>query len=336
MKRIFSGLLFSILVFVIHCNAYCQTSNKSQPRRFEFTHSKMGTLFRVITYTEDEEVARSAALKAFDRIDELNQVFSDYIPDSECMKLSRKSGSGEYEEVSDLMFLILKQSRIWSERTEGAFDVTVGALSQLWRRAIRKEKIPDPKEIEKALSGVGYGNIWIVEDSQSVLLEKPGIYLDFGGIVKGFAVDEVYEIFEKHGLPSTLVDGGGDIFAGSAPPGKEGWKVMIRNQNNKEQYIIIQNQAVATSGDLYRFIEIKGERYSHIINPKTGYGINIPRTVTVCAEDAISADIMASALSVSGPGGFAMMDGFEMKAIIIQEIDGKLQKWERGKLEILD
>ncbi|MFC2124461.1 FAD:protein FMN transferase [Bacteroidota bacterium] len=335
MKRYLSILICFLLSVSIN-SVYPQTDITGQEKRYEFTHSKMGSLFRVITYSNDEEIAVEAALEAFNRIDVLNQVFSDYIPDSECMQLSRKSGSGEYEQVSDLMFQILKQSRAWSERTSGAFDVTIGSLSQLWRRAYRKEKIPDQIEIEKALAAVGYKNIWTVSGHQTVMLEKPGMYLDFGGIVKGFAVDEVYGIFANHGLKCTLVDGGGDIYAGNPPPGRDGWKVMIRNQDNNERYIIIQNSSIATSGDLYRFIEIDGKRYSHIIDPRTGYGITIPRTVTVIAENATSADIMASALSVTGPEGFTMMEGLEMKAIIIQEVEGKLQKWERGKVELLE
>jgi thiamine biosynthesis lipoprotein len=161
------------------------------------------------------------------------------------------------------------------------------------------------------------------------------MYLDFGGIVKGFAVDEVYRIFSKHGLHSTLVDGGGDIYAGDPPPDRNGWKVMISNLDEKEQYILIKNQSIATSGDLYRYIEIDGNKYSHIIDPRTGYGINLPRTVTVLANDAASADIMASVLSVLGSEGFTLMEDMNMKVIILQQENGKLQKWELGKLELI-
>ena len=98
----------------------------------------------------------------------------------------------------------------------------------------------------------------------------------------------------------------------------------------------LSNNAVVTSGDYEKFVIFNGIRYSHIIDPRTGYGISIPRTVTVIAENVTAADVMASALSVTGPDGFVHMEGLNMKAFIIQEVEGKLQKWEWGKIELIE
>ena len=129
-----------------------------------------------------------------------------------------------------------------------------------------------------------------------------GMRLDFGAIAKGFACDEAITVLKKHGITSALVDGGGDICVSAAPPGKPGWRIQIEPEKPGEPapLLVLEDCAVATSGDRYRFVEIDGKRYSHIVDPRTGLGLTSRLTVTIVAPNATDADAVASAVSVLG------------------------------------
>ncbi|MBR9998491.1 MAG: FAD:protein FMN transferase [Cyclobacteriaceae bacterium] len=282
----------------------------------------MGSLFTIVGYGSDTGKASRIAMASFAMVDSLNLIMSDYNPESELMRLSRLSGNGKWIPVSDELYEIIRESLCWSRRTDGLFDITVGAYSQLWRRAGRKEKIPDTLMLNNAASVVGFKYIKLNKNKQAVKLTKPGIQLDLGGIAKGYTVDRIFELFRSNGFDAVLVDGGGDIRTGENPPGSRGWKIVIETQYSTDSIAYVENSAIATSGDLFRFTEINGIRYSHIINPRTGYGITIPRTVTVTAPDCTTADVLSSFLSISGPDkGFKSLDKLDGVDAIIVEIE---------------
>jgi len=332
MIRLFK-LLILLLIIPLHSSAQ-QTQGL---QRFEYTHKSMGSLFRIICYSNEEESARQASKKAFTRVDELNYIMSDYLPDSELNRLSRQSGSGNYVEVSTDLYEIIKLSYQWSVQTDGIFDISVGTYSQLWRRAGRKDVLPTSDLILIAAESVGYKYILIDSVQQRVLLEKPKMQLDLGGIAKGFAVDEMYDIFAGSGIDRVLIDGGGDIRVGDPPPGKDGWNIILENSEYDINEIQISKSSIATSGDLYRFVQIDSIKYSHIIDPRTGYGVTTPRTVTVQAGSCTEADVLASVLSIWGPGdGFLFLSSVpDVKAIILQDIDGKIKRFEKGKFDYI-
>lgn len=276
-------------------------------KRYEFESPHMGTLFRIVLYAAEDSLAESASEAAFERIEELNSMMSDYLPDSELNLLSRTSGSGRAIKVSPSLFEVLQYSKHLSGKTNGAFDVTVGSYVKLWREMNRQllPELPSKTELDEAGQRVGYRFIKLDEKNKSVELLQPGMQLDLGGIAKGYATDEALEILRQYGISSALVDGGGDIRVGEAPPNKDGWSVLIPavDSEGTTRYteLLVSNRAIATSGDLFQFIEIDGVRYSHIIHPRTGLGITQQRSVTVLAPDGMTADSYASALSVLGP-----------------------------------
>ncbi len=268
--------------------------------RFEFTEQHMGTEFKIVMYAENDSLAASVAGEAFERIAELEQIFSDYQEDSEVSLLSALSGTGRGTEVSEDLQEVLVLARKIAKESKGTFDFTVGALTKLWRRAFRQKEVPSQNEIEKALSMVGYKKV-SVKKNRVIRILQPGLRLDFGGIAKGYAVDEVLKLLKKRGVPIALVEGGGDIAAGNPPPGKASWKVERAFYEEKElrtEFINIANQAIATSGDSYKYLEEDGKRYSHIIDPRTGYGITSKEIVSVVAPTCAEADAWATALSV--------------------------------------
>lgn len=262
---------------------------------YEYQHPQMGTLFRLVLYAADSVQAMQAATATFARIDTLNALLSDYRADSELSRLGEWSDSErDWIIVSRDMEAVLRQAQAVSAQTDGAFDITIGPLSRLWRRAFRQGSFPDSLALAAAREKVGYQNLQLHPDEPKVKLLRPGMRLDAGGIAKGYAVDEAMKVLQRHGINIALIDGGGDLLAGEAPPGKKGWEVEVE----RDTLLTIANQAVATSGNTYRYLEWQGRRYSHIIDPRTGLGMSHGKQVTVLAPNCTLADALASALSV--------------------------------------
>lgn len=276
--------------------------------RYEYESVHMGTTFRIVLYSYSDSVAQVASKDAFQRIEGLNNVLSDYKETSELNQLSRRSGSSEPVTISSPLFRVISKAQEVALKTGGAFDVTVGPYVELWRRMNRNQEpeLPTKETLQKQGASVGYRHIKIDSTRQAVALLKPDMQLDPGGIAKGYAADEALKILEKHGISSALIDAGGDIVLGDAPPGKRGWNISLLSHNKAGEpqaiTLLLANRAVATSGDLFQHVVIEGKRYSHIINPHTGLGLTNQSLVTVVAPDGITADSYASAVSVLGPG----------------------------------
>ena len=280
--------------------------------RHEFSRPLMGMAFRIIVHSEDEAKAKRAAKAAFDRVAVLNQIMSDYEPESELNKLSNLAGSGKVAKISDELCRVLDRGQALAVETAGAFDVTAGASIQLWRRARRVKRLPPQYVLAKAVKTVGFHGLKLDAKNCTAELTKPGTRLDLGGIAKGHALDEVLAVLEKHGLRQALVSAGGDIVAGAAPPGKKGWRVALigLREEAKPELLWLANGAVATSGDLFQFLEIDGKRHSHIVDPRTGTALTEQRLVHVLAPDAITSDSLATAISVLGPSdGLRLVTG---------------------------
>jgi thiamine biosynthesis lipoprotein len=275
----------------------------TDPQRFEFESKHMGTTFRIVLYAADKASAKKAADAAFARVAELDGIMSDYKKDSELMLLCKKfaTETGDPVKVGDDLFFVLQKAEELSKRCDGAFDVTVGPVVQLWRLARRTQELPDPKEFAAAREKVGYKKVKLDPTKKTVQLLTPGMQLDLGGIAKGYAADEALKLLrEKFGIKQALVAAYGDIACGDPPPGESGWKVEIAPiaKSQKPRMLTLANAAVSTSGDLEQFVEIKGVRYSHILDPKTGLGLTGRRSVTVIAPRGIDADSMTKAVSI--------------------------------------
>ncbi|MBX2842572.1 MAG: FAD:protein FMN transferase [Flammeovirgaceae bacterium] len=295
---------FHRLYFIIHFVFYFlpDFSHGQSLQKYEFITYKMGTSFRLVFYAKDSLKANLVAEKAFLRINDLNEKLSDYNNESELNKLSRTSGSNVFVPVSDDLWKVISISLEASKKSDGAFDITAGTYVKLWRRAKRKNQLPVQEELDNAKESVGYKKILLDEQTQSVKLTAPNMKLDLGGIAKGYTLDEILKILQSEGVKSALIDGGGDILLGDSPPDSEGWKVSIAKDSSSilNKTLVLSNISIASSGDLYNFIEINDVRYSHIVNPKTGLGLTNQITSTIIAKDGITADYLASTLCVMG------------------------------------
>lgn len=274
----------------------------AQGQRFQFTQPKMGSPFNLVFYASDSTKAAQLADKAFALIDSLNFIFSDYDTTSELSRLNRTAGSSRFVPVSLPLYQIIKQSVKAAKQSRGTFDITIGPLSWLWRRSRRERRFPSDSAVQEAKAKTGYQKIKLDDATHSVQLFQRAMQLDLGGIAKGYTAQAVIDFLSANGITAALLDAGGDIACSNAPPGKSGWTIGINvpEQANDllNKSIELQNGAVATSGDVYQFTEHDGKRYSHIINPKTGYGVTFQRNVTVIAPDGATADWLATACSI--------------------------------------
>jgi thiamine biosynthesis lipoprotein len=280
--------------------------------RYSFTEPHMGTAFKIIVYAPDEAAAKKAAGAAFARVTELDGIMSDYKPASELMKLCAKAG-GDPVKVSEDLWTVLERAQEVARRSDGAFDVTVGPVVRLWRRARRTHQMPDGLDLARARALVGYDKVKLDPKAHTVQLLKSGMQLDLGGIAKGYAADQALLVLKKHGLTRALVAAGGDIAVADAPADADTWTIGIAPVEDPEskpkKFLLLTHAAVSTSGDAEQYVEIDGKRYSHIVDPKTGLGLVGRMTATVVAPDGITSDSLTKVVAVMGPEkGFPIIE----------------------------
>ena len=308
--------------------------------RYEFAQPHMGTLVRIVLYAPSGLVADDAAGAAFGRVAALDQALSDYRDSSELMRLSRRSGGGPVE-VSDDLFRVLRAAQQIARESAGAFDVTVGPLSVLWRHARRQGELPDGERLAAARALVGHDKLELDERRRTVRLLEPGMQLDLGGIAKGFAADEAAAILAQRGIARALIAAGGDIVATQPPPGHEGWRIAVASIDGADRppagYLTLRNAAVSTSGDAEQFVVVGGVRYSHIIDPRTGLALTRRRSVTVVAPNGTTSDGLATAVSVMGAvSGMRLVDATSgAAAFVTEETTGGLRTYESSRWRAL-
>lgn len=252
----------------------------SSLQRFEAVEPHMGTLVGVTLYARSAAEAKEGFTRAYARIAALDQSLSDYLPDSELNRLSTQP-----QRVSPELYTVLTFAKQLSEATGGAFDVTVGPLTRLWRK---REPLT-----EAARALVDWRELHL--ENGAVRLGKPGMKLDLGAIGKGFAADEMLKTLAGLGLTRALIAASGDIVCGDAPPARRGWTVQAGGKP-----LTLKHAAVSTSGDTNQFFEKDGRRYSHILDPRRGAALSDTLEVSVVARTGMTADALATAVRVLG------------------------------------
>jgi thiamine biosynthesis lipoprotein len=291
--------------FVFVCLGLLGTATTAaEPQRHSYSRPAMGSVFRIELYAESAAVAEKAAAAAFQRVEALNQIASDYLPESELSRLNKASANTPIKVSEDLFALISRSVEI-SAQTDGAFDITATYAIQHWRRARRQKKLPTEEQVKKAIAMTDWRAIKLDEQARTVTKLKEGLLLDLGGIGKGFAADAALAVLKQHGITRALVAGSGDVAAGDAPPGKDGWEVALRTFEAPEEkdqltHVTLKHCGCSTSGDLHQYLELDGRRFSHIVDPRTGLGLTDRIACTVISPDAATSDGLATALCVLG------------------------------------
>ena len=298
-------------------------------KRYEFSLIRMGTSFRMVFYAQDPGIASQASSEAFERIEQLEQILSDYREESELNRICRTAFQSP-QRVSPELFYVLQRSLHFSELSEGSFDVTIGPVVKLWREARHDKRLPDAERLSRARLAVGFQNLVLDSKTRTVFLKRDDMKLDLGAIAKGYAADQALAVLREYGINRTLVDAGGDLSLGDPPPGSRGWEIQIqewdKEPKSEDLWLRLHNVGVATSGDTFQFLEKQGEHFSHIINPSDAIGVRDSVSTTVIAQDGISADALATALSILPVSkAIALADSLEnVSAFLVRRNGNKL------------
>jgi FAD:protein FMN transferase len=288
--------------------------------RYEFAQVHMGMPVRIILYADGQATADAAAAEAFARIVALERSFSDYKPDSEVRQLERTLGT--WTPVSAELFTVMRRALEVANATGGAFDPSVAPLVALWREARTTGRLPDRAALDAARARVGWQRIEL-DASRRALRMPRDMRLDLGGIAKGYIVQAALDSLRARGIASALVEAGGDIVVGNAPPGAAGWEIAVAAGDDQfvERASRLTNAALSTSGAAYQFVEIDGTRYSHVIDPRSGLGVTHQEIAHVIADDAATADALATAAGVMGDEGLARLRAAFPRAMVATKSD---------------
>ncbi len=323
----FWGLLGLLALLVAGC------VHRAPLARYEFIRPQMGLPFRIVLYATDPQRATNVAEAVWTRISNLNSSLSDYDENSELSRLSRTSGSGQKVLLSWDLGTVLQEAERISRLSDGAFDITVGPLVDVWKRARRQRMLPEVAKVEAARAATGWWQVALGHDSAgrtTAHLKVPGMRLDLGGIAKGYALDEATRVLKARGIGCSLVSGGGDLLASGAPPGQRGWKVEIGEldvpQAPPGRVVWLKNRALVTSGDRFQRVELGGVRYSHLLDPRTGWALTHPSQVTLIGPEAMTTDALSKVLSVLGPdSGFERIRKLPVEAFLMHAPRGPVE-----------
>ncbi|MBU3958342.1 MAG: FAD:protein FMN transferase [Candidatus Omnitrophica bacterium] len=250
------------------------------------------------TFVEVSSPDKEAAKVAFTEIKRIEGLLSKYREDSEVVRLNKR---GELKVGPDTLYILQKAEEFW-QLSDGAFDITVGPLMDLWGFTDKKYYLPRDEEIKEALNLVGFDKIIFNNAENVVKFSVQGMKIDLGAVAKGYAIDCAVKKLKEKGIKDCLINAGGDIYALGDIKGKS-WKVAVKDPRHAAflQRLELKNKAVATSGDYEQFFIQGNRRYAHIFNPKTGYPLDSGVvSVTVIAPDCLTADALATSIFVLG------------------------------------
>ena len=260
----------------------------------------MGTFARVVAVASNP---RQAIAAAFQAIEGVNSTMNDYDPNSLLSEVNREAFEHPVQ-VDAGLFEVLTAAKLYSRMSDGDFDVTIGPVVQLWRKAKEDGTAPSPEALANAREAVGYEKLILDAEKQTVQFAKDGMFLDLGGIAKGYGIDKAIEALQAAGIKGGLVDIGGDLRCfGTPADGQRHWLIGLQDPQNDGEILMTLNMddmAVATSGDYRRFVMIGDEKHSHIVNPATANSAQDLSSVTIIAPAAMAADALATAVTVMG------------------------------------
>jgi thiamine biosynthesis lipoprotein len=318
--------LVSLFLLALSATAL-QAEETSDTRTQEYRYI-MGTSVSIEAFGSDAAGRRAAIDEAFAAVSEVDRLMSNYRSDSE-LALINRCAALEAVRVSDPMLSVLQAAQEVSERSEGAFDVTVGPLVRLWGFHDRVPHVPTPAELEEIRPLVGYRNLAVDAGARSVRFTRRGVELDLGGIAKGFAVELAAGVLRRHGLAG-FIDAGGNQFLLGHPPGKEVWEIGIKNPDRPEALLgvlDVDGGSVSTSAQYASSLRAGTRRYGHLLDPRTLQPCEEALSVTVVSPDGTLADALSKVAFVLGPKrGLAVIESFANMAAVIafRKTDGTI------------
>jgi thiamine biosynthesis lipoprotein len=273
-------------------------------RLFAQSHNAMGTVFSIYLYAEDEAEAAMSFQAAFEEIERLDETLSNYRCSSEIARINRLAPRGAVTTDPEV-FALLQKSLEFSRRSDGAFDVTVGPLMRTWGFFRGQGRYPTDEELCLSRKNVGWEKIHLDRATRTIHFAAPELEVDLGAIGKGYAVDRIVKVLLETGVDTALVDAGSStLHALNAPPGKSGWTVRVPKPGDRSETIstvTLRNESLSTSGSYEKFFELGGNKYCHVMDPRSGRPV--PGVLQTCliAADSTTTDALSNAMFVLGP-----------------------------------
>ncbi|WP_243473506.1 FAD:protein FMN transferase [Winogradskyella sp. MH6] len=288
--------LLTLVLFIttVHISSAQQT--------FKETLKLMGSRFDITVVAKDSIEGKKFIKLAVDEIERIENLISSWDENSQTSKINRNSGIKAVE-VDLELFQLIERAIAISHLTDGAFDISYASMDKIWKFDGSMKEMPSEDEIKASVEKVGFKNIILDKSKNTVFLKLKGMKIGFGAIGKGYAADKAKELLMSKGVTAGIINASGDMNTWGKQPNGSEWKVAITNPLNKNKafaLLPINNSAVVTSGNYEKFVNFNGIRYSHIIDPRTGYPSSGIISVTVFAPKAELADALATSVFVMG------------------------------------
>jgi FAD:protein FMN transferase len=263
----------------------------------------MGNRFEISVVSDDEQWANNLIESAILEIRRIEDLLTTFKETSQANQINANAGIQPVKVDKEVFDLIARSVRI-SDLTQGAFDITYGSIDKrLWNFDTTMKTLPDKETAKQMVRLINYKNIVLNENEHTVFLKEKGMRIGFGGIGKGYAADKAKLLLQQNGVESGVVNAAGDLITWGTQPSGKAWTVGIADPNSSHHpfsYLNISNMAVATSGNYEKYAIIDGKKYSHTIDPKTGYPVSGTKSVTIICASAELADALATPVTVMG------------------------------------
>lgn len=320
--------LIFVLAGLILAAGCSQQEAKGHLIKSRETKLLMGTVVQLdVCHQPRQESQRDKAYKqVWERLKEIHWRMSVFNDESDVARINHSYQKPVAVGVDT--YLLIKTAAHFSKLTGGAFDITVWPLIALWKKGEEENHIPSRERIKEAQKAVGMENIRLLSGESRVTILSPHTRVDLGGIAKGYAVDEAARIFRENGFSQFFIDAGGDIYVGGRSCENKPWRIGIRDPRDPTELIgaiELEDSAITTSGDYEQYYEIEGQKWSHIMNPITGYPQKGVVSATVIAPSATEADALSTALCVLSPHrGISLIDsmGEKYAGLVITPLSG--------------
>ena len=311
---------YLVIAFLATISSYSQTIYKKKL-------AMLGSPFEISVVANDSVKANEYSTLAINEVKRIENLISDWIPTTQISEINKNAGIQPVkvdEEVFDLVERAIKISKL----TKGAFDISYASMDKIWKFDGTMKEMPTPETIKKSVERIGYQNIILDKECKTIFLKLSGMKLGLGGIGQGYIADKVKELLQSKGCNSGLVNVSGDINTWGKQPNGELWTVGIVNPMNKNKVFAtfpLDNSAVETSGSYEKFVTFNGIRYSHIIDPRTGYPATGIVSVSVFSKQTEIADALATGIFVLGVDvGLDLVNQLKGIQCIIVDDKGKI------------
>lgn len=299
----------------------------------------MGSRFDITIVAEDEKKANAYIDEAIEEIIRIEKLISSWDPQSETSEINKNAGIKPVKVDQELVDLIERSIQI-SKITDGAFDITFASMDKVWKFDGSMKEMPSKEVIQQSIEKVGYTNIVIDENLQTVYLKIKGMKIGFGALGKGYAADKVKAMMIEKGVKAGIINASGDLTAwGKQPDGKD-WMVGISNPLNKNKvfsWFPVVNAAVATSGNYEKYVTFNGKKYTHIIDPRTGYPASGIVSVTIFSQMGELSDALATAVFIMGvETGLNMVNQLKGVECIIVDENNKIHTSDNIQLNSIE